>query len=135
MPDDLSGRRFGAWTVLAPAPADAPSGSRYRHWMCRCTNDGCGATHRVRETHLVYGRSTQCKTCHNRQLHRTNAERDRTALIGVTAGPWTVREVSRVAHGCLYWLCTCTCGATRILPTYALRTGRVPRCPTPGCTP
>ncbi len=52
---DLTGRRFGKWTVLSYA--GRTHNSRKSHWLCRCD---CGNTRRVRSGHLLSGRSTSC---------------------------------------------------------------------------
>lgn len=57
---DLSGMRFGRWTVDKRVRIKP---SRI-HWLCRCE---CGFDYIVDGSHLVGRRSTQCKTCHNKE--------------------------------------------------------------------
>jgi hypothetical protein len=57
---DLSGKKFGEWTVIKKVPTK-PYGQT--KWACYCS---CGEIHEVRAGHLVGGKSTKCKMCHNR---------------------------------------------------------------------
>jgi hypothetical protein len=62
---DLTGRRFGKWTVFAPGGLKeyvAPSGRKYRFtvWLCRCE---CGRELRMRSSNLIRRLSTQCHRC------------------------------------------------------------------------
>lgn len=50
---DLTGQRFGFWTVVAPA---RPSGGR-RYWWCECQ---CGTTKAIQEDSLIYGTTRSC---------------------------------------------------------------------------
>ncbi len=50
---DLSGRRFGRWTVVSPAETVNSA----KMWTCRCD---CGTVKTVRRTALVSGRSRSC---------------------------------------------------------------------------
>jgi len=54
---DLTGQRFGKWSVIGPAP---PSKQWEKRWHCRCD---CGAIHMVRCAALRAGRSKQCREC------------------------------------------------------------------------
>lgn len=51
---DCSGKKFGRWTVLAPAEKDADGASR---WSCLCE---CGIRRPVRTRSLVNGISKSC---------------------------------------------------------------------------
>lgn len=66
-PRDLTGQRFGALTVLRPAP-DHPTASRPRQWHCRCA---CGVEldvlHRRLVTHIVRRQQHSCDACRVRQ--------------------------------------------------------------------
>ena len=60
--NDLTGQRFGRWTVLAEAPKTRPGQSK---WHCRCD---CGNEKpAIHYTSLVSGRSKSCG-CRKRQL-------------------------------------------------------------------
>jgi hypothetical protein len=62
---DLTGQRFGSWTVLERGPDYVyPSGKRRAtRWRCECI---CGATVLVVSAILRNGGSTQCRDCANR---------------------------------------------------------------------
>jgi hypothetical protein len=62
---DLTGQRFGRWTVIGPS---ARTGA-YKRWLCRCE---CGQQRRVIADNLERGRSTSCG-CHLAEIlrHRT----------------------------------------------------------------
>lgn len=53
---DLTGKRFGHWTVLIRAP----NRKRAVMWLCRCD---CGNVVEVHGTSLKSGTSTQCQKC------------------------------------------------------------------------
>lgn len=52
---DLTGRRFGKWTVIA-----FHSATKVVFWLCRCD---CGRERVVQAGNLLGGKSTQCKPC------------------------------------------------------------------------
>lgn len=56
--DDLTGQRFGRWTVIRRAPlmAKAKNGER-NGWLCQCD---CGTMRVVLTRHLVGGKSKSC---------------------------------------------------------------------------
>jgi hypothetical protein len=59
---DLTGLRFGRWTVLSRGPSLAPThghGTRVQ-WLCRCD---CEAEHLVTASNLTSGYSTACRRC------------------------------------------------------------------------
>ncbi len=58
---DLTGKRFGRWTVLSRAP----NRKRALMWLCRCD---CGNIVEVHGTSLKSGTSKQCQEC--RASHR-----------------------------------------------------------------
>ncbi len=59
---DLTGKRFGKWTVIAEA-TNHPS-ARYVYWLCLCE---CGTEKPVRGTMLTANRSNSCNRCSKRQ--------------------------------------------------------------------
>lgn len=52
---DLSGRKFGHWTVVSVVPKS--QGERSYSWLCRCV---CGVEREVQGHALKIGRSTSC---------------------------------------------------------------------------
>ncbi len=59
---DVTGLKFGKWTVLQRAENKGPGHAR---WLCRCE---CGREGIVRGTVLRQGKSTHCRSC-NRRTH------------------------------------------------------------------
>lgn len=59
---DLTGRRFGHWTVECrdPSPPPPTTAARPAYWLvtCDCGNEGSVRTH-----DLTSGHSTQCREC------------------------------------------------------------------------
>lgn len=72
---DLSGQRFGAWTVLKQAPNHiSHSGSSYTAWECVCD---CGCHRTVLTNALTSGRSSSCG-CLGSQRQRATAKKNFT---------------------------------------------------------
>ena len=65
---DLTGQRYGEYTVLAEAPSDRGGNAK---WLCRCS---CGKTAYVRGSDLISGKVTCCN-------HRTHAMLNNTIKI------------------------------------------------------
>ena len=55
---DLTGRKFGRWTVLRRV--DKPGTRCNPLWLCRCE---CGRKAEVRRLHLIRGNSQECPVC------------------------------------------------------------------------
>ncbi len=67
--EDLTGRRFGRWTVVGYA-SYSPSGRQaYHTWRCRC---GCGWQGAVIHHNLIGGRSKRCASCGHRKHGLSN---------------------------------------------------------------
>ncbi|MFI5245997.1 MAG: hypothetical protein ACHQQR_12270 [Gemmatimonadales bacterium] len=56
--DDLTGRTFGRWRVIARAPNEGPKART--SWHCECS---CGVRAVVRSSNLKSGASTRCAAC------------------------------------------------------------------------
>jgi hypothetical protein len=88
---DLTGQRFGRWTVLEPLP-------EYK-WLCRCD---CGTEQPVLSKSLKSGKSTSCGCSYKR-------------TPGEVFGRLTlVEQVSTKGKRAL-WLCRCACGQTCVV--------------------
>jgi len=57
---DLTGKRFGSWTVLFRHSENCPSYPHGPMWVCRCD---CGGVYIVHGHNLRYGHSTCCHNC------------------------------------------------------------------------
>ncbi len=108
---DLSGKKFGEWTVLDFDEAN--STSKCKKWSCRCS---CGNVVSVGAGNLVNGTSTRCLTCSG------NAEHN---LTGKTFGSWTVLEKGKKLRT---WACKCGCGKICEVLNYHLLSGASTKC-------
>lgn len=63
---NLSGTRFGRWTVLSEAEPDMHNGRRLRRWLCKCD---CGTVRSVKEQSLKSGVSQSCGCYHSDIMH------------------------------------------------------------------
>ena len=106
--EDLTGRRFGRWTVLAYAGVNKRRGAR---WTCLCD---CGAHGIVGAWHLRSGQSQSCGC-----LCRIDLTGKRFGRLVVTA-----------YAGNLNWFCACDCGARAVVKGVHLREGCTKSC---GC--
>lgn len=113
---DLTGQRFGRWTVLPQVEAV----HRYeRKWLCRCD---CGTERFVLENNLLSGDSRSCGC-----LRKERA----MDLQGKTFGQLTVlkRAAVQKKNGGRYWLCRCSCGNEYVVSGTLLVTGKRTQCP------
>ena len=62
-PIDLTGRRFGGWTVIERSPLRKKGRAL---WLCRCD---CGTEQAVQSGNLLYGNSTRCRPCGSSREH------------------------------------------------------------------
>jgi hypothetical protein len=69
---DLTGKRFGRWTVLART---SERRGNNRKWLCRCD---CGTERTVRGDKLRHGRSRNCGCVHWKHGHYVNGTASRT---------------------------------------------------------
>lgn len=119
---DLSGKKFGRWTVLDQC---VPHGRYDRKWLCRCE---CGTERFVMERSLIYGNSQSCG-CLTRERAKAAVTHD---LTGKTFGEFTVlgRDGMGSRNGNVYWLCRCSCGKEVSVAGTLLVCGRKTSC---GC--
>jgi hypothetical protein len=60
---DLTGKQIGKWKVIQRVFKK----EKQTHWLCECS---CGKHSLVQGTYLICGKSTKCKTCHNREASK-----------------------------------------------------------------
>ena len=102
---DLTGQKFGEWTVLEEGKPYKNRTDKYtrRRWICKCS---CGREELVLEQNLISGKSIKCTKC----AHRENL---RKIEIGQIYGKWKVIEcVIEPDYNRNYkirWLCECQC--------------------------
>ena len=124
---DLSGNRFGHWTVLH---RDESNTRKNIYWVCQCD---CGTIRSVAGTSLRSGISVSCGCEKDKKTSiRTKTKVDN--LVGRRFGHWTVLEQdlsdqSTSKRGAR-WLCKCDCGRIKSVLGYSLKDGRTTSC---GC--
>ena len=106
---DLTGQRFGNWTVLE---FDAVR-NRNSYWRCLCD---CGNKKTVSAYSLKRGDSKSCG-CKNRQ-----------DLTGKKFGKWTVLGFGGSKNGNNYWECICECGNKGLIRGNNLKSGGSTSC-------
>ena len=98
---DLTGKRFGKWTVLH---RDIEKKSSNVYWVCQCD---CGTVKSVNGTTLRRGMSASCG-CDSGRLY---SEKKMHNLTGLQFGKLTVLgRLPHEPHKPLRWECQCDCG-------------------------
>ena len=115
---DLTGHRFGHWTVIGIAPRRNAA----TYWWCRCDCEA-KTVKDVRGQNLLNDMSHSCGCASPRPTR--GPVRD---LSGQTFGRLTAlhRDLSDGKK----WVCQCSCGETAVVATTNLRTGNSRSC---GC--
>jgi hypothetical protein len=115
---DLTGQRYGKWTVVSLWPERAKH--RQIQWLCHCD---CGNDRIVRTNSLRNGTSTSCGCA--------KADALAARILRKTFGRLTVLSRHRVdKRGQHWWNCQCDCGSSCVARTDHLTGGRVVSC---GC--
>lgn len=118
--DNLSGKRFGRWTVLRYAHRNLDN--RKHLWLCECD---CGTTKNVYGISLTRGTSESCGCLRSeitsvRSIDLANKRRE--SIIGRTFNRLTVLELSHVdQYGQSHYNCQCECGNTTTVAGKSLR--------------
>lgn len=124
---DLTGQRFGRWTVLE---RDTAIHKKNIYWKCRCD---CGTERSVAGTSLRSGLSVSCG-CEKDELSSKRTSSRVDDMTGQRFGMWTVlrRDTSKneKAKRGARWICRCDCGTEKSVLGYSLRMGRTTNC---GC--
>ena len=130
--EDLTGKRFGRWTVLRKTDKYTKSGLWY--YMCRCD---CGTEKEVSSHSLKYGRSLSCGCVGNEKFQNMalkNKGKNSPSfkdLTGKRFGSLTVvREHGQNKYGNFIWECKCDCGNICYSDTAHLTRGSKTNC---GC--
>jgi hypothetical protein len=108
---DLTGMKFGEWTVLMFNPRNGRS-----YWDCQCS---CGALVSVATYSLTSGKSVQCRSCYL----------PKETKAGDTFYDWTVLEKApnaRKDQG--QFVCQCKCGNISTVLANDLRRGKSTQC-------
>jgi hypothetical protein len=114
---DLTGRKFGKWTVLGPARKT----SACLRWRCRCS---CGALRDNDGSTLRRGRSSCCSKCSAVRI----GTKKRSRWIGQKFGD--LRVIAAVVERARTKLqCRCACGRTCVKSTLSVRrSGKCEEC-------
>jgi predicted SprT family Zn-dependent metalloprotease len=115
---DLTGQRFGLWTVVKDVRNKGTSG---RHFECICD---CGNTKEVRGLDLRQGRSTRCVSC--ARIGGSTID----SMIGRKFGKWKVISFNGKKFKSYQYLCRCSCGYEAIMHGPTLRSGQSTQCQT-----
>lgn len=119
MGESRIGQRFGRWTVLR-------DGNTRAFWTVRCD---CGTESHVEGGQLLYGRSTQCRTCASRKAASSGGRAKLKDMTGQVFGEWTVLHLSHIDDKHMaHWMCQCACGETKAVSGSNLRRGQSKRC-------
>lgn len=123
---DITGMRFGKWTVISTAKPNK-TGRNGATWLCRCD---CGNEVEVRGANLRRGSSTQCRDCAwKANRAKTTSLQD---LTGQRFGKWTVIErapnVKYRGVITVMWKCRCDCGAVTNVQRGNLMGGKSTQC-------
>ena len=111
---DLTGLRFGKWTVVKRAENGTNKATRF---LCICD---CGTERSVLATSLTGYRSASCNCQRRGKLHK-----DET---GKKYGDWFVIKQAENKGALVQYLCRCKCGIERKVIAPTLRNG-----PSTGC--
>ena len=113
---DLTGQRFGKWTVIR---FDHRKDSQY-YWLCHCD---CGTERAVKAGALTSGRSKSCG------CSRNTADK----IVGKRFGSLTaIRKTDETYSDSSYlYECKCDCGGTIKTTSTKLLSGRIKNCDSP----
>lgn len=122
---DLTGQKFGYWTVIKRDTDSSKSGTR---WICKCV---CGVEKSVVGSTLKNGKSTNCGCIAKENLRKNNT----LDLTGQKFGRLTVIKMvesiktkdGKFKSQCL---CECECGNIIKVKSQALKSGNTKSC---GC--
>ena len=122
-PKDLTGMKFGDWTVIKRADDRiVESGRKYKMWHCVCS---CGKESDVYESNLKKGYSTSCG--HTRIKYKSVEIGDMFGRLTVLSDP-EYKEIN--GKRVKFRLCSCSCGNMKLIPEYNLKNGSTLSC---GC--
>ena len=119
---DLTGQRFGLWTVLRRANGiRRPGGNAY--WNCQCD---CGTIRNINGSLLRRGHTKSCRCS-----FKTKPPNPLIDLTGQKFGRLLVlKRAPNQRPTATLWECMCDCGNTRFANGFGLRKGEIKSC---GC--
>ena len=118
---DITNQKFGRLTVLG---YDHTEGKGHTYWRCKCD---CGKEKIIRKDGLISGTVVSCG-CYNKEQISALTTKD---LTGQQFGELTViKRAGSNQHNVALWLCKCSCGTEKIIPSATLIKGVSKSC---GC--
>lgn len=125
---DLTGQRFGRWTVLEPAPTRYSKSGKTRSimWQCKCD---CGVVKAVGARALKTGMSTSCGCWQKENISKIAVDDlmgKRFGLLTVVHRNGSTKGASKTA----IWHCRCDCGNELDVMGFSLKNGDTTSC---GC--
>lgn len=118
---DLTGQRFGRWTVIEISNCHK---SRL-HWLCRCD---CGTSRFISSSNLRCGTSKSCGCSrYNGRVKQLNESIKPGMKFGLLT---TIEPLPKTPYKHRRWQCRCECGEIKAINIYDLFNGSVTSC---GC--
>ena len=131
--EDLSGQRFGRWTVLEQAPTRYSKCGKTRSimWLCRCD---CGTVKSVGARALKTGMSTSCGCFQKERVSEVLTDDLTGQKFGYLTvlsrnGSWRPKNGAKCGIRAV-WHCVCDCGQECDVTGELLKSGDVTSC---GC--
>ena len=119
--EDLSGRRFGHWTVIEQDLSDQSTSKRGARGLCKCD---CGRIKSVLGYSMKDGRTTSCGCqSRNRIIDLTGQRFGRLLVLRRDLESTSNRPGAK-------WICQCDCGKEISVPASRLKSGQTKSC---GC--
>ena len=72
---ELTGRRFGRWTVIKLSRYSQTKGRKHPYWLCRCD---CGTEKEVIESGLLSGANQSCRCLNRERTSASNSKHGRS---------------------------------------------------------
>lgn len=124
---DLTGQKFGRWTVIERASSDKDGNAR---WKCQCE---CGNIKEIKGRNLRRGESKSCG-CLKKEIIINTGKHNTKDLTGQQFGRLIVIKKTTTPNTTkshdAFWLCKCECGNEKIVSTTNLKNNSTQSC---GC--
>ena len=122
---DLTGKKFGKWTVLhrTEKPEHVKAGNAY--WLCQCE---CGTIKAISGSELTRGRTLSCGCGY--KTHNTYPKVEEGQRYGKLTTLKLVEKPEHLKTPGKYWLCQCDCGKQTVVIQQSLKNGHTKSC---GC--
>ena len=105
MTKEMSGLKFGKWTVIKRSKKPEKSKSKTIYWECECE---CGKIKSIDGSSLRVGKSLSCGEC-SRGIDLTGKIFGRLTVVN------REKDIKNKKYSFWYWNCTCSCGKKDII--------------------